>query len=65
MATYHIPKNAGKFQVVVASGGHFAVWNGKHGRNEVSIPVKTKKQAKEICAKINSGQHDGTIEVLS
>jgi hypothetical protein len=65
MASYQIPQNAGKFQVVVASGGHYAVWNGKHGRLEVSIPVKTKKQAREICAKINRKDHDGTIEVLN
>lgn len=64
MATYVIPKNAGKFTVVVARGGHFAVWNGKSGRDEVSIPVKTRKHAAEICAKLNRGQHDGKISVV-
>ena len=63
MATYEIPKNAGKFIVVVASGGHFAVWNRKQGRGEVTIPVKTKKQADEICKKLNRGEHDGKVSV--
>ena len=64
MATYEIPKNAGKFIVVVAQGGHYAVWNRKYGKHEVSIPVKTKKQADEICARINRGQHNGKISVV-
>ena len=64
MATYQIPKNAGKFTVVVARGGHFAVWNRKQGRDAVSIPVRTKKQAEQIAAKLNRGEHDGKISVL-
>jgi hypothetical protein len=63
MATYSIPSNSGKFIVVVAGGGHYAVWNRKHDKNEISIPVKTKKQAREICEKLNKKQHDGTISV--
>ena len=64
MATYSIPANAGKFIVVVARGGHFAVWNRKSGKGEVTIPVKTKQQADEICRKINRGEHDGKISVV-
>lgn len=65
MATYRIPKNAGKFIVVVARGGHYAVWNRKQGRGEVSIPVRDKKQAQAICDQINRGEHNGTISVYS
>jgi hypothetical protein len=64
MATYDIPKNAGKFTVVVARGGHFAVWNRKIGKDQVSIPVRTKKQAQEICDRLNRGQHNGKISVV-
>ena len=64
MATYDIPKNAGKFTVVVARGGHYAVWNRKNGKDEIAIPVKTKKQAQEICDRINRGQHNGKISVV-
>ena len=64
MATYDIPKNAGKFTVVVARGGHYAVWNRKNGRDEVAIPVKTRKQAEEICARLNRGDHQGKISVV-
>lgn len=64
MPTYEIPKNAGKFTVVVARGGHFAVWNRKNGKGEIAIPVRSKKAAAELCAKLNSKQHDGTIHVV-
>lgn len=64
MATYEIPKKAGKFIVVVARGGHYAVWNRKNGREEISIPVKSKKQAEAICAKLNRGDHDGKISIF-
>jgi hypothetical protein len=63
MATYSIPPNAGKFIVVVARGGHYAVWNRKNGKAEVSIPVRTKAQAQEVCARINKGGHGGSIDV--
>lgn len=64
MAQYKIPKNAGKFTVVTAQGGHFCVWNKKYGRHEVIIPVRSRKLAQEVCDKLNRGEHDGTIEVL-
>lgn len=64
MALYKIPSNSGKFTVVAAQGGHYCVWNRKTGRHEVAIPVRRRKQAQEICDKLNRGQHDGTIEVL-
>ncbi len=65
MATFTIPKNAGKFTVVVARGGHFCVWNRKQGKGEVSIPVRSKTQAQAICEKLNRGEHNGTISVYN
>lgn len=53
MPTYHVPRNAGKFIVVVAQGGHFAVWNRKNGKGEVSIPIRTVAKAREVCALLN------------
>jgi hypothetical protein len=64
MALFKIPKKAGKFTVVTAQGGHFCVWNRKSGRQEVIIPIRSRKQADEVCAKLNRGEHDGEIEVL-
>ncbi len=64
MALYRIPQNAGKFTVVTAQGGHFCVWNRKTGRHEVAIPVRNRKQAQEICDRLNRKDHNGTIEVL-
>lgn len=64
MATYSIPSNSGKFIVVVARGGFFSVWNRKHGKMNVEIPCKTKKQADEICKRLNAKDHDGKISVV-
>ena len=63
MQTYIIPKNAGKFTVVVASGGHYAVWNRKQGKRkgEISIPVRTLKDARALCDRLNRGEHDGKV----
>ncbi len=58
-----IPKNTGKVRVVMASGGKFAVWNGKQGPGEFSILCRDRKQATEVCTKINRKEHDGEIEV--
>ena len=65
MARYEIPQNTGKVRVAMAGAGVYAVWNGKQGKNEFRILVKTKKQAEEICKIINGKKHDGTIEVLA
>ena len=65
MARYSIPPNTGKVRVATYHGGVFAVWNGKQGKNEFKILVRSKKQAEEVVAIINGKQHDGSIEVLS
>jgi hypothetical protein len=64
MAKYVIPKNLGKVKVAMGLGGKWMVWNGKQGKGEFNIPCKSRQQANEVAAIINSKQHDGTIEVL-
>ncbi|MFT3786510.1 MAG: hypothetical protein QM770_10130 [Tepidisphaeraceae bacterium] len=63
MARYSIPPNAGKVRVAMGVAGTYAVWNGKQGKNEFKILVRTRQQAEEIARIINSKQHDGEIEV--
>jgi hypothetical protein len=64
MARYQIPHNTGKVRVAVFHGGKFAVWNGKTGKHEFRILVRTKKQADEVARIINEKRHNGAIEVL-
>jgi hypothetical protein len=58
-----IPANIGKVKVAMAVGGKYAVWNGKQGKDEFYILVRTKRQAQELVDLINSKQHGGEIEV--
>jgi shikimate 5-dehydrogenase len=64
MARYEIPQNAGKVRVAMGVGGTYAVWNGKQGKNEFKILVRSRAKAEEVAKLINSKQHDGSIEVL-
>lgn len=63
MAKYELPKNLGKVRVAMSFGNRFTVWNGKQGRDEFVILCRDRKQAEEICRKINAKEHDGEIEV--
>jgi hypothetical protein len=65
MARYTIPKNVGKVRVAMAGGGAFAVWNGKQGKDEFRILVRTRKKADEIAGKINRKEHQGEIDVFA
>jgi hypothetical protein len=64
MARYSIPPNAGKVRVAMGVAGTYAVWNGKQGKNEFKILVRTRAQAEQIAALINGKEHGGMIEVL-
>lgn len=64
MARYQIPHNTGKVKVAMGVAGTYAVWNGKHGKHEFRILVRTRKQAEEVAKIINEKKHDGYIEVL-
>ena len=63
MAKYPVPQNVGKVRVAMALGGKYAVWNGKQGKHEFRIIVRTKKQAEEVARLINEKQHAGVVEV--
>jgi len=65
MAAYTIPKNLGKVKVAIGLGNLWMVWNGKQGKDEFSIPCRTRKQAEEVANIINTKQHKGEIEVLN
>jgi hypothetical protein len=64
MARYVIPHNIGKVRVATFQGGKFAVWNGKTGKHEFRILVRSRKQAEEVARIINTRAHNGTVEVL-
>jgi hypothetical protein len=64
MARYRIPQNTGKVRVAMGVAGTFAVWNGKQGKHEFKILVRTRKQAEEVAKIINEKKHDGFVEVL-
>jgi hypothetical protein len=63
MAKYSVPENVGRVRVAMALGGKYAVWNGKQGKHEFRILVRSKKQAQEVAETINRKQHRGEIEV--
>ena len=63
MAKYTVPPNIGKVRVAVGLGGKYAVWNGKQGKQEFRIFVRTKKQAEELARMINEKRHGGEVEV--
>jgi hypothetical protein len=62
---YSIPPNIGKVRVMMASGGKYAVWNGKDRRMKFEILCRTRQVAEEVARKINAGEHNGEIEVLN
>jgi hypothetical protein len=63
MAKYSVPPNVGKVRVAMGLGGLYAVWNGKQGKHEFRILVRTKKQAEELAKQINEKRHGGEVEV--
>jgi hypothetical protein len=63
MALYKVPKNLGKVRVAMGLGGRFTVWNGKQGPGEFVILCRDRKQADEVCRKLNAKEHKGEISV--
>ncbi len=61
MATYMVPKNPGRFRVVTSMSGTPLVINDKTGKNKLYISCKTWKQAKDLCDKLNQGDHNGSV----
>ena len=65
MPRIEVPTNVGKVRVAMGVGGSYAVWNGKQGKNEFRILVRTRKQAEELAKIINEKKHDGEVDVWS
>jgi hypothetical protein len=63
MSIRTIPDNAGTFRVSTARAGNFIVLNDRTGKNQVIMPCRTREQAEEICERLNSGDHNGQINV--
>ncbi len=61
MAKIEVPKKCGRVRVAVTQGNKYVVWNGKQGRGEFGIICRNKRQAQELCEKINTKDHDGTV----
>lgn len=62
---YSIPPNIGKVRVMMATGGRYAVWNGKDRKLKFEILCRTRTLAEEVAKKINTKDHNGEIEVLN
>ena len=56
-----LPKHPGLFRVATARAGNFIVINDKTGKSQVIIPCQNKKEAEELCARLNKGDHNGVI----
>ncbi len=64
MAIYQVPKYAGgQFHVRKSYAGTPMVWNGKTGKNKLVIPCRDRKQAEEVCQKLNTGDHNGAMRI--
>jgi hypothetical protein len=61
MAIHYIPKNAGQVRVAASKIGTPLVLNGLTGKNKILIACKTWEQAEEVAKKINTGDHNGTV----
>jgi hypothetical protein len=62
MARIIIPKHAGReFYVIESYAGTPLIRNGKTGKNKVQIPCRDWEQAKELCERLRTGNHDGEI----
>ena len=62
---YTIPQNIGRVRVMMASGGKYAVWNGKDKKQKFEILCRTRQVAEDVARRINNKEHNGEIEVLN
>ncbi|HEY2584385.1 MAG TPA: hypothetical protein VGI81_01320 [Tepidisphaeraceae bacterium] len=63
MAKFIVPKNVGHCFVGQGLTGMWTVMNGQSGKNHVYIPCKTREEAESICEKLNTGNHNGQINI--
>jgi len=53
MPRKRIPKNPGRFTVELSMVKTYLVSNDRRGGNGILIPCRDKKQAEELCEKLN------------
>ena len=63
MPIYEIPAAARRFEIVRGKAGDFLVVSETTGTAGVAIPVADETQARDVCDRLNRGDHDGRIEV--
>ena len=63
MAKFIVPKNPGKCGLVVGFTGLWTVSNGQLGKNMIYIACKSKEEAEAIRDKLNTGDHNGQINI--
>ena len=61
MPQYDIPEHAGPFRVIRSLAGTPLIVGGRKGRHGVHIPCSSWEQAEELCRRLNSGEHNGTV----
>jgi hypothetical protein len=62
MAKFILPKNPGTC-VVLAGGPWYIVSNNQGGKQSIYIPCKTREEAERLRDRINSGDHNGEINI--
>ena len=63
MPVYEIPATATRFEIARARDGACLVVSATKGTGGVAIPCRDEAQAADVCARLNRGDHDGTIDV--
>jgi hypothetical protein len=63
MPLYQIPPAAKRFEIARTKDGQFLVVSETTGANGVAIPCRDEAQATDVCARLNRGDHDGTVDV--
>ena len=56
-----LPKHPGLFRVAIARAGNYIVLNDKTGKSEIIIACRDKKEADDLCERLNKGDHKGQI----
>ena len=63
MAKFIVPKNVGKCRIGIGGTGLWTVSNGQGGKNSIFISCKSREEAERICEQLNTGNHNGQINV--
>jgi len=58
-----VPKQAGQCFVRTGPTGKPTVYNNQSGNNRICIPCNTRAEAEKIRDRLNSGDHQGEINI--